>query len=397
MRVGSIEGGVNLNFSPAEQAFRDEVATWLRAHVPADVPPPEAAERLAFEKAWQRTLYDHGWAGIAWPREYGGRGLSLVQQLIWFEEYALANAPVTMSFFVALNHGGPTLITLGTEQQKAFYLPKILRGETPWCQGFSEPNSGSDLASLKTRGVVEDDVIVVTGSKTWSTGAHQADYQELLIRTEPTSHRHAGLTWIICKMDLPGVEVRPIKAMDGEIHFCEVFYDNVRIPRANVVGQVNDGWKVAMTTLGFERGTASMGERIEIARIVEDLIVLARASVGSDGRPVIDDGDIAARLAMARAEAATLRAMSYLTISRALHDPVPGAEGVMSAVFATELVQRVHQLAVDICGVGLLDRGGPGNWSKRYLASRLRTIAGGTAQIRRNIIGERLLGLPRGR
>lgn len=387
---------MNLTFTREEQAFRDEVATWLGENVPRES-PPSGPERLAFEKAWQRKLYDHGWAGIAWPTEYGGRGLSLIQQLIWFEEYALANAPVAMTFFVALNHGGPTLMTLGTEQQKAFHLPKILKGETPWCQGFSEPNAGSDLASLRTRGTVEGDVIVVNGSKTWCTGAHHADYQELLIRTDPNSKRPSGLTWIIGDMHLPGVDVRPIKALDGEVHFCEVFYDNVRIPLSNVVGAVNDGWKVAMTTLGFERGTASMGERIEIARIVEDLLALARATRGSDGRPLIDDGDIAARLAMARAEAATLRAMSYLTISRALHEPVPGAEGVMSAVYATELVQRVHHLALDICGVGILDQGGPGGWARRYLASRLRTIAGGTAQIRRNIIGERLLGLARGR
>lgn len=388
---------MNLDFSADEIAFREEVRSWLAAHAPREaLPAVGTPERLAFDKQWQRTLYDHGWAGLSWPEQYGGRALSLIKQLIWYEEVARAGAPGEGVFFIALNHAGPTLIARGNEAQKARYLPPILRGETPWCQGFSEPNAGSDLASLRTRGKIDGDHIVVTGSKIWSTGAHQADYQELLIRTDASSKRHVGLSWIIGDMHLPGVEVRPIRSMDGDIHFCEIFYNDVRLPLANIVGQVNDGWNVAMATLEIERATASLGERIEIARVVEHLITLARTITDPTGRPVVETGDIAARLALARAEAATLRAMSYMTISRVTHGPL-GTEGIIPAVYGTELVQRVHKLAMDIIGVHALQMDGAEAWPKRYLFSRSRTIAGGTAQIRRNIIGERLLGLPRGR
>jgi len=387
---------MNLEFSADEIAFREEAREWLMAHAPGTPPPPAGPERLQFDKQWQRTLFDCGWAGLSWPAEYGGRALSLVKQLIWYEEVARAGAPGEGVFFIALNHAGPTLIARGSEAQKAAFLPSILRGDTPWCQGFSEPNAGSDLAAIRTSGVVDGDHVVVNGSKIWTTGGHQADYQELLIRTDSAARRHAGLTWIIGDMHLPGVEVRPIEAMDGDVHFCEVFYNDVRIPLANVVGGLGEGWNVAMTTLEFERATASLGERIEIGRVVEQLIRLARTTTDVTGRPVIESGDIGARLAMARAEAATLRAMSYMTISRVLHGPL-GAEGIIPAVYGTELVQRVHQLALDIIGVHALQMEAGACWPKRYLASRLRTLAGGTAQIRRNIIGERLLGLPRGR
>lgn len=385
---------MNLDFSADEIAFRDEARSWLADHAPREaLPSTGTPERLAFDKHWQRTLYDHGWAGLAWPVEVGGRALSLMKQLIWFEEVARAGAPGEGVFFIALNHAGPTLIARGTEAQKATFLPPILRGETPWCQGFSEPNSGSDLASLRTSGVVDGDHLVVNGSKIWTTNGHQADYQELLIRTDATSKRHAGLSWVIGEMHLPGVEVRPIRSMEGDVHFCEVFYTDVRIPLANIVGDLDEGWNVAMTTLEIERATASLGERIEIARIVEQLITLARTTTDHNRRSVIESGDIAARLALARAETATLRAMGYMTISRVLHGPL-GAEGIIPAVYGTELVQRVHKLAMDIIGLRALAMDG---WPKRYLFSRSRTIAGGTAQIRRNIIGERLLGLPRGR
>jgi len=388
---------VNLDYSQDELLFREEVRTWLHEHKPKEPLPAAGPERLAYEKAWQGKLYEHGWAGISWPKEYGGCGFSLIKQLIWFEEAALARAPAEGSFFVALNHAGPTLIALGAQAQKETFLPLILRGETPWCQGFSEPNAGSDLAALRTTGDVDGDSIVVNGTKIWSTGAHLSDYQELLIRTERGSQRHKGLSWVIGDMRLPGVDIRPIKALDGEVHFCEVFYDNVRLPLENVVGGLHNGWNVAMTTLSFERGTATLGERMEVGRTVEQLISLARTTTDETGRPAIESGNIGERLATARAEAAALRAMTYMTISRGMRDPVPGPEGVIAAIYATELVQRVHELAIDIMGLRAIEMDAGDRWSRRYLASRLRTLAGGTAQIRRNIVGERLLGLPRGR
>ncbi|MBV9509675.1 MAG: acyl-CoA dehydrogenase family protein [Caulobacteraceae bacterium] len=388
---------MDLEFTAEDELFREKVRDWLTANVPAEPRPHEGPEMRAFDCAWQRKQYDAGWAGIAWPTRYGGQGLSLIQQLIWHEEYARAKAPYAGCFFVALNHGGPTLIARGDEYQKTEFLPKILKGETPWCQGFSEPGSGSDLASLRTRAEIDGDHLVVNGSKIWTSAAQHAVYQELLVRTDPEAPRHRGITWVIGDMRLPGVEIRPIRAMDGAPHFAQVFYDNVRIPLRNVVGEINDGWSVAMATLGFERGTASIADQIELSRVVEELIVLAGELPAPDGRRrAIEDDAIAADLAAMRAEVATLRSMSYLSISKALREPVPGPDGVIIAVYQTELRQRVFRGAMDLLGAaGLELNQGNNHWLTRYLNSFSKTISGGTSEIRRNIIGERVLGLPR--
>src|SRR5579875_882482 len=232
-------------------------------------------------------MYDAGWAGIAWPKAYGGRGATLMEQLIWFEEYARADAPDLSTLFVGLNHDGPTLMACGTEAQKAYHLPRILRGEVVWCQGFSEPNAGSDLAALQTRAVIDGDHLVVTGQKIWTSFGHVAEFQELLVRTDPEAPKHKGITWVICEMNRPGIEIRPIKTLAGNSDFCEVFYDGVRIPLANVVGRLNDGWRVAMATLSFERGTAFVPEQVRLARRVEELAELARTVPGPRG----DAGD----------------------------------------------------------------------------------------------------------
>ncbi|MFZ4604358.1 MAG: acyl-CoA dehydrogenase family protein [Caulobacterales bacterium] len=387
---------MNLSFTAEEESFRAEVREWLRANAPKERRPEDGAAALAFDKAWQRLQYDAGWAGISWPKAFGGAGLSTIQQLIWFEEYALAQGPSLGTFFVALSHAGPTLIARGTEAQKAHFLPLILKGETPWCQGFSEPGSGSDLASLRTRAVVDGDHLVVNGQKIWTSYAHLAKYQELLVRTDADS-RYRGITWVIGDMDLPGVTIRPIRGMHGHTDFCEVFYDDVRIPLSNVVGEINDGWNVAMATLGFERGTAALAEQIEMSRVVEELIELARDRTGPDGRrPAIADESIASRLATLRAEVAALRAMSYVSISRAQRDLVPGAEGTLIALYSTETIQRIFRMAVDLLGTDMLDLGAmPARWTMLYYRSIMLTIGGGTSEIRRNIIGERVLGLPK--
>ncbi|MGE0741750.1 MAG: acyl-CoA dehydrogenase family protein [Hyphomonadaceae bacterium] len=389
---------MNLDFTPDERRFRAQVRDWLRTNAPKEKRPEDGPAMLAFDRAWQKKQFEAGWAGISWPKEYGGAGLSLIQQLIWFEEYALAEGPYLGSFFVALSHAGPTLIARGTDAQKAFYLPKILAGETPWCQGFSEPGSGSDLASLRTRAEVDGDHLVVNGQKIWTSLANRAKYQELLIRTDANS-RYKGITWVIGDMDLPGITIRPIKCMHGSADFCEVFYDNVRIPLQNVVGEINDGWNVAMATLGFERGTAALAEQIEMSRVVEELIELAQTRLGPDGvRPAIKDEEFAGRLATLRAEVAALRAMSYAAISRAQRDFTPGAEGALIALYNTETMQRVFRTAADLMGGEMLDLGAsPHRWTTQYYRSIMQTIAGGTSEIRRNIIGERVLGLPKGR
>ena len=384
--------------STEEARFREEVRDWLHAHKPEDPRPrgPFAAQ-MAYDRAWQRTQYEGGWAGISWPEDYGGRGLSLSQQLIWCEEYALAHCPpVHDSCWLGLNHAGPTLIERGTEEQKAFHLPRILKGEAAWCQGFSEPGAGSDLASLRTRGVVDGEHLVVNGQKIWTTLAHLADYQELLVRTGTEESRHRGLTWVICDMHLPGVEVRPITALDGEYHTCEVFYDDVRIPLANVVAEIDSGWSVAMTTFKFERGSASFAAFCEIATWLEDIIDYARSHpMLPGGRPAIEREALAYRLAMARAQVQAARALMLNMVSAGERGIETGSEASLMRLTASELEQTVMRLAIDVMGPASLSRTVRHDWITAYFEAFAETIAGGTSEIQRNIIGERVLGLPR--
>jgi len=393
---------MNLDFTPDEQAFREEARTWLAEHLPTEERPPDGQPMREFDLAWQKTLYEGGWAGINWPTEYGGKGLNDIQQMIWYEEFARADPPFTLNnscTFVGNNHGGPTLIVSGTEEQKSFHLPKILQGDVVWCQGFSEPGAGSDLAALGCKAVVDGDELVVNGQKIWTSYAHVADFQELLVRTDPTAPKHKGISWVICDMTTPGIEIREITTMSHVNDFCEVFYDDVRIPLTNVVGEINDGWRVTMTTLSFERGTAFMADQVELAAVVERLIEEAKVRSGPDGkRPAIADDEIARRLALARAEVAALKAMTIAGISRTQRTGVPGPEGSMTRLFHGELHQRVYQLALDIIGpdaLRLTPVDGEGSWTGPYLQSFAYTIGGGTTDIQRNIVGERVLGLPR--
>lgn len=386
---------MDLDFTPAEEEFRERARTWLREHLPTEERPPEGQAMRDFDLAWQRTLYDGGWAGINWPVEYGGRGLGDIEQMIWYTEFALADPPFTLNnscTFVGNNHGGPTLIVNGSDEQKAFHLPRILRGEVVWCQGFSEPGAGSDLGSLSCRAVIDGDELVVNGQKIWTSYAEVADYQELLVRTDPDAPKHRGISWVICDMRTPGIDIRPIRTMAHTTDFAEVFYDDVRIPLSNVVGQLNDGWRVAMSTLSFERGTAFMADQIELAKIVENL----REEARERGR--LSDDEIARRLATCRAEVAALRAMTLAGISRNRRTGVPGPEGSMIRLFHGELHQRVFRLALDVIGPdALVLTGVDGDrvWTGPYLQSFAYTIGGGTTDIQRNIVGERVLGLPR--
>jgi alkylation response protein AidB-like acyl-CoA dehydrogenase len=271
----------------------------------------------------------------------------------------------------------------GSDAQKAEHLPRILKGEVVWCQGFSEPGAGSDLAGLSTRAVIDGDELVVNGQKAWTSYAHVADLQELLVRTDPDAPKHKGISWVICDMDTPGIEIREIRTMSHVTDFCEVFYDDVRIPLGNVVGDLNDGWRVAMSTLSFERGTAFMADQVELAATVEELISEARTRSDASGRAMIHDDEIARRLATARAEVAALRAMTIAGISRTARTGEPGAEGSMIRLFHGELHQRIYRLALEIIGteaLRLTPVDGDGNWTGPYLQS---------------FVGERVLGLPR--
>jgi alkylation response protein AidB-like acyl-CoA dehydrogenase len=383
---------VDLSFTEGDLAFRGEVRRWLRDNIPDTARPQDFAGSREWDMAWQRRQFDGGYGGIAWPREYGGQGLDLVRQLIWFEEYARAGGPDIGCGFVGVNHGGPTLIARGTEEQKRRHLPKILAGEEVWCQGFSEPGAGSDLASISTRATIEDDELVVNGQKIWTSYAHVADFQELLVRTDPTSTRHHGLTWVICDMHSPGITVRPIIAMDGLAEFCEVFYDDVRVPLENVVGEIGGGWSVAMSTLGFERGTGFMKLQTELSVTLEDLVADAVA-LGA-----FDDATVRRQLGELRADVLAMRAMTYATVSSAARTDVPGPEGSMIKVFYADLAQRIHRARMNVIGAYGLDRGGRyADDIGEYLYSYATTMGGGTSEVQRDIIGERILGLPRNR
>jgi alkylation response protein AidB-like acyl-CoA dehydrogenase len=377
--------------SQDESEFRKDVRGWLEDNVPREGRPAEGGDaQRDFDVLWRRRQFDGGWGHIAWPEAYGGCGLSLARQLIWYEESARARAPEHSNnvFFVALQHAGPTLIARASEEQKAFHLPLILKGDAIWCQGFSEPDAGSDLAAIRTRGVVNGDNIVVTGQKIWTSYAAHARYQELLVRTEPGSERHKGLTFVICDMHAPGIEVRPIRNIAGGNDFCEVFYDEAQLPLSSVVGGLGNGWDVAMSLLAFERGAASFPVAVETATRVEELVEYLASS-----RPARwQETEFGARLADIRADAAALKAMVYLLIAR----NAGPAEGSYVRLFMAELTKRISALAMDILGSDALDRNSLGGWPRRYLDDFKTTIAAGTSQIQRNIIGERVLGLPKG-
>ncbi len=381
--------------SAEDLLFRQEARDWLAANVPGERRPHETGDaQRAFDVDWRRRQYDGGWGHIAWPRAYGGRGLPVARQLIWYEECARARAPAYTNncCFVGLSHAGPTIIARGDDAQKAFHLPRILSGDAVWCQGFSEPGAGSDLAGVRTRGVIDGDSLVISGQKIWTSYAIYAQFQELLIRTDPDSTRHDGLTFVICDMSAPGVEIRPIRNIAGGSDFCEVFYDEVRLPLTAVVGGVGAGWDVAMSLLAFERGAASFPVAMEIAARVEELLEYVESK-----RPSIEgagwrESALGARLAAVRADAAALKSMVYLLIAR---DAGP-AEGSYVRLFLSELEQRVSALAMDLLGPEGLEKASLGGWPRRYLDDFKTTIAAGTSQIQRNIIGERILGLPKG-
>lgn len=372
--------------SETSAEFRARARAWLEANVPSERAPIDGQAARDYALAWQKRQHDGGWAGLAWPQESGGCGLTILQQIIWFEEYASAGAPRTLDpLFVALNHAGPTIIACGSPEQRAYHLPHILGGEVVWCQGFSEPNAGSDLAGLRMRGRIEGDELVVEGQKIWSSYADMADWQELLIRTDPAAKTSGALSWVICPMNAPGITVRPILTMAGAYKYCEVFYDNVRIPLANVVGGLNNGWATAMSTLSFERGTASLGLLIALTMRIEEMLADCPPS-----RPLMR-----ARVARLRAEAAAVRATAY-RVALDNENAVPDASGSIVRLSFAELEQRATAAAVDLYGIVGAKVSGDHGLGHEYLDAFSETIAGGTSEIQRNIIGERLLGLPKG-
>ncbi len=395
---------MDLRYSESDEKFRRELHLWLKDAVPAHGDPPETNDwqvRRDYDTRWQRKLYDAGYAGIHWPGEYGGRDASPTEQLVYHEETARAGAPYIGVNFVGMLHGGPTLIAEGSAEQKARHVPQILRGKQVWCQGFSEPSAGSDLASLKTRAVRDGDHYVVSGQKIWCSFAQVADYGELLVRTDPNAPKHGGISWLILPMDLPGIEIRPLRTLVGEGEFSEVFLDDVRVPVENLVGKENDGWRVTNVTLRFERGTAFASDIFQLQEFVAGLVKLARKVTRHDAR-AWDDSALRREVGHVQAELDALWAMVKLSVCEAGETGVPGVGASAVKLFYSELYQRIAELGMRVLGRAALSRDDVGGRpSKRILSRAMQslslTIAAGSSQIQRNIIAERILGLPKDR
>ncbi|HEY3241144.1 MAG TPA: acyl-CoA dehydrogenase [Acidimicrobiia bacterium] len=384
--------------TPEEAAFRDEVRTWLAENLTSEFEPlthgrgVDRDEYWDLALAWERKLGEAGWVGLSWPREYGGRGASFAEQVIFSTEYARADAPIRIGFF---GEGllGPTLVAYGTEEQKRRFLPPILSMTELWCQGYSEPNAGSDLASVQTRGVLDGDEWVINGQKVWTTFAHHADWCFVVTRTNPAAPAHQGISYLLVPMDQPGVTVRPLRQPTGTSEFNEVFFDDARTPADMVVGEVNGGWKVAMATLGFERGTAFLGQQISFERELWQLVEVAR-KVGAADDPLIRQ-----RLAQAYAGVKIMGYSGMRMVTALAKTGVVGPEASIGKLYWSTWHRDLGELAMAILGPAGQVLSGDGyqldEFQRTFVYSRAGTIYAGSSEIQKNIIGERVLGLPR--
>jgi alkylation response protein AidB-like acyl-CoA dehydrogenase len=396
---------MDLALSPDEVAFRDEVREWIGANLPEGWGDPDYREprtfeeKLEFAREWERKLADAGWAGISWPKEYGGRGATLMEQVVFHEEMARARAPQITVNFVGINLAGPTIMAHGTEDQKRRLLPRILRLEELWCQGFSEPNAGSDLASLQTRAELRDDHFVVNGQKVWTSYAHAADWCLLLCRTDPTVPKHKGLSYLLVNMHSPGIEPRPLKQITGDAEFNEVFFTDVVVPKENLLGEMNQGWAYANTTLANERGPAFLAHQIRFRNELEDMIAMAKR-LRRDGLPLTEHAAFRERIAKAYADLEVMRSIGLRLVTSIMREGRPGTEGSIAKLYWSEMVRRMELLALQLEGEGgMLDGDDAelaGKWQRGFLMSFAQTIAAGSSEIQKNIISERVLGMPRG-
>jgi alkylation response protein AidB-like acyl-CoA dehydrogenase len=393
---------MDLNLTAEETKFRDELRTWLEANVPKDwsewrEKPLE--ESFPYLRAWQRKLYEGGWAAVSWPKEYGGRSATLMEQSLFWEEMARVEAP-PMANSLGLGLIGPTIIAYGTDEQKKRFIPKILSAEEIWCQGFSEPNAGSDLAALQTEARLDGDHYVVNGQKVWTSYGWIGNWCELVVRTDSNVPKHKGLSVLLIDMKSPGVEVRPLKQMTGESEFNEIFFRDVRVPAGNLLGKVNDGWNVAVSTLMYERGSYGARLHLIFKRAITRLIELSH-KFQKNGHPAAQDPITRQKLAQCYAEIEIMRWNQLRAFSRVTATGVPGPEGSIQKIFWSELNQRLQQIAQEMFGAygqllaGDKDAVDNGIWSYGYLRTRGNTIEAGTSEVQRNIIGHFVLGLPR--
>ena len=396
---------MDFDFTEAQQVFRKDVREWLATNLPEDLRgrgfassrgEPEKVVRL---REWQRTLHKAGFVGMDWPAEYGGRGASLVEQVIFYEEMSRAQAPQPLNRS-GLSMLGPTLMKHGTPAQRARHLDRILTAEEIWCQGFSEPNAGSDLANLQTRAVLDGDHYVINGQKVWTSMGHVADWGFFLVRTDPAAPKHKGLTFILVDMKSPGLTLRPLRQITGEAEFNETFLDNVRVPATNVVGKVNEGWAVALTTLAYERDVLTFIRHISLRTALHRLLEVARRTPRG-GRPAAHDPVVRQKIAELLIGERCLQLHGYRSLTRILHGAAPGPEGSTSKLFWSQLDQDLAEVATHVIGpYSQIKAGHPlapdeGQWEFYCLLARGSGIRAGTTEILRNILGERVLGLPK--
>ncbi len=394
---------MDFSYTPEQEAYRMEVRAWLEANQPPPLTEEEkkkANEDFLWERlrAWQRKLYEGGWMGLSWPKQYGGRGASFIEQLIFQQELARLNLPVVCNL-LGIIMAGPAIMQWGTDEQKDRYLQPILTADEIWCEGLSEPGAGSDLPALQTRAVVEGDSFIVNGQKVWTTLAHRSDLCQLFVRTDPDVPKHKGLSTLIVDMKSPGITVRPLKQITGDSEFNEIFFEDVRVPKENLLGPLNSGWQVLVSTLMHERFGISetiSGAEQTLAQLVE---VARKATV--NGRSVREDEEIRQQIAQFVIEVAAKKYNGLRALTRRLKGLMPGPESSIGKLVSTELTQRMTKFVGRLMGeYALLDRNSPfvpeGDWLRRILYSESLTIAGGTSAVQKNMIGERVLQLPKG-
>ncbi len=396
---------MDFRYTPEQETFRSDLRGWLAANLSPDLCVDDAKdERIAPDKetfdlrrAWQRTMYDAGWVGTAWPQEYGGRGATLLEQVIFEEEYTRARAPV-LPGNSGISLCGPTLMQWGTPAQKERFLQRTLSGETIWCQGYSEPGAGSDLASLQTKAVDMGYHFIVNGQKVWTSGAQYADWIFMLVRTDPDAPKHKGISYILVDKSTPGITVRPLVLLTGHAHFNEVFFEDVKVPKENLVGEKNEGWKVTVTTLAYERAGAGVSNHDDQ---IMRLVALAK-DVPIDGRPAWEQAWVRQKLVQLKTDSESLKYTRMRGITRMLKGQPPGPEGSMLKLCGSELGVRIATFATELLGAHTMVNepsefvpDAP-RWFNRMLSARQYTISAGTSEIQRNIMGERVLGLPKG-